>query len=41
MHILQVKHFDQQQEQNARLTKALHNTIQKGASTSAGNLAGK
>jgi hypothetical protein len=34
-----VKHFDQQQEQQARLTKALHNTIQAG--NLAGNLAGK
>jgi hypothetical protein len=38
---VQVKHFDQQQEQQARLTKALHNTINASATSSAGNLAGK
>jgi hypothetical protein len=41
LHTSQVKHFDEQQTKNARLTKQLHNNIARSAATAAGTLAGK
>lgn len=38
---LQVRHFDELQEKNARLSKQLHRNINQSANKAAGSLAGK